>query len=273
MIFSVRTEAADLNTPAAPAGLKDEPGVPAISWTGFYAGVNGGYGWGANNSSIYVIGTEPDSRGATTTEVSPVTKYDRSGGFGGGQIGYSLQRDRIVFGVETDFQGADIQGSGSASVVLPKIGGRGAAAISVLGEREGTLDWFGTVRGRLGYAYDQALIYFTGGLAYGGSHGNASIELTNGAFSDRFTEHLSANRLGYVLGGGVEYALNRSWSLKAEYQFIDLGQSSGYVFYNTAAGGGGTGPTGRANFTTNQSYNTVRLGVNYHLQEEFIPLK
>ena len=225
-IFSVRTEAADLNAPAAPAGLKDAPDVPAIAWTGFYGGLNGGYGWSANDLSIYVIGTEPGGRGSTTiTEVSPVTKYDRSGGFGGGQIGYNLQRDRIVFGVETDLQGADIRGSGSASVVLPQISGR-IPAISALGYREGTLDWFGTVRGRLGYAYDQALIYFTGGLAYGGNHGVASIELEQGAVTHSFTDHPGATRLGYVLGGGVEYALNpilvtqgrisihRSWTVK-----------------------------------------------------------
>lgn len=103
----------------------------------------------------------PRTHGVTNT--SPTTSYDRSGGFGGGQLGYNFQRDRFVFGVETDIQGADITGSGSAN--------RGADLHSTgydvvaNARREATLDWFGTVRGRLGYSFYSALIYFTGGFA------------------------------------------------------------------------------------------------------------
>jgi outer membrane immunogenic protein len=87
------------------------------------------------------------------------------------------------------------------------------------------------VRGRLGYAYDRALIYFTGGFAYGESHGVASIVLGEGGGFRKFSFNPSADRTGCVLGGGVEYALTSAWSLKGEYQFIDLGSSDGFVFF------------------------------------------
>ena len=131
-ILALPANAADIYR----GGLKDGPPPPiyvaAPIWSGFYIGVNGGYGWTANDGPL-----APE------------------GGFGGGQIGYNWQGlfgySPWVIGIEADIQGAGISDSVS----------------DVLGSQENSLNWFGTVRGRIGYAAGPALIYATGGFAYG----------------------------------------------------------------------------------------------------------
>ena len=106
-------------------------------WQGFYAGLNGGYGWSNNGDTILY------SDGTMSSRAQP------QGGFGGGQIGYNFQNGPLVYGLETDFQGGYL-----------------GATSSDLSSKE-SVDWFGTVRGRVGYAFGHALIYGTGGFAYG----------------------------------------------------------------------------------------------------------
>src|SRR5215469_4641385 len=125
--------AADMYVPAAagPGGFKDVPYV--ASWAGFYAGVNGGYGWSEHSDVL----AGPGFRG-----LSP------SGGFGGGQIGYNWQGvldPRIVLGIEADIQGAGINDN--------KFFGPRPPILRVFSDFESRLDYFGTVRGRLGYAF------------------------------------------------------------------------------------------------------------------------
>jgi outer membrane immunogenic protein len=211
--------AADMyRAPQGVGGYKDGPVYVANTWTGFYAGVNGGYGWTSDSSSLPGVDFQPE------------------GGFGGGQIGYNWQGGlglggAWVFGVEADFQGADI--SDSAFGVTSK------------------LNWFGTVRGRLGYAFDRTLVYATGGFAYG------EVEKKIPGFSQ------SETQTGYVVGGGVEYKINPSWSLKGEYQFISLDASD----FN------GVGPVAAFSNTDSTDVHTVRLGLNYHVGHGYEPLK
>ncbi|MBI4723668.1 MAG: porin family protein, partial [Rhodomicrobium sp.] len=108
---------------------------------------------------------------------------DISGGFAGGQIGFNFQRGNLVYGVETDFQ----------------FSGIGASYNGWLGSASIDLNYFGTVRGRLGYAFDRALVYATGGFAYGELEAAAAIPLLGWSW------HGSEVETGYVLGGGVEY--------------------------------------------------------------------
>ena len=157
--LTASANAADLyrGAPAA-GGYKDTPNI-GVTWTGFYFGANGGYGWSNKEDPI-----KPD------------------GGFGGGQIGYNIQQGNIVFGVESDFEGADITKDGIVS-------GRNVTA---------KMDWFGTVRGRLGYAYDRALIYGTGGFAYG--------EIDNTGYDKKTKSRLGGRRryrvqVQSILGG------------------------------------------------------------------------
>ena len=141
----------------------------------------------------------------------------------------------FVFGIEADIQGADISGSETVGTATAKT----------------NLDWFGTVRGRVGYAVGAALLYGTGGAAFGGVQDKLTVGGT--------TKTHSATDTGYAAGGGVEYAFNPSWSGKVEYQYINLGNDAVTNTPDSA--------------TFNHEYNTVRLGLNYHVLPGYEPLK
>jgi outer membrane immunogenic protein len=214
---------ADMYRSEAPGGYKDGP-VPYLSWTGFYVGVNAGYGWSAGSDQFAFIDPEEQFRG-----------LNPKGAFGGGQIGYNWQMpgSRWVVGAE-----ADIQASGIGETFN-------------LGEnvvQKSNLDWFGTVRGRIGHTFDASLFYGTGGLAYG--------RINDNVFS---TFKKNETVTGYVLGGGYEYRFRPAWSLKAEYQYINLGKND---------------PTDGNTFRVNDdAFHTVRIGLNYHMLPSYEPLK
>jgi outer membrane immunogenic protein len=118
------------------------------------------------------------------------------------------------------------------------------------------LDWFGTVRGRIGLAWDRLLIYATGGYAYGGLKYGLEMSETFGASA---ANNLSFTRGGYAAGAGAEYAFAPNWSGKFEYQYLNLGSATitAQEFNN--------GPIPFAVTTsTNFQYHTFRLGLNYH---------
>ncbi|MGA7323784.1 MAG: outer membrane beta-barrel protein [Rhodomicrobium sp.] len=85
------------------------------------------------------------------------------------------------------------------------------------------MEWFGTVRGRIGYALDSALLYATGGFAYGGVSYKGNAEFQNSFFPAFGFSNSRTTDTGYAAGGGVEYKLSSAWSAKVEYQYINLG--------------------------------------------------
>jgi outer membrane immunogenic protein len=198
------------------------------SWSGFYIGANAGYAWSPNNDQLALLGDFP-------TGLSP------EGGFGGGQIGYNWQLGRLVVGAEADLQGADI----SDRVQDFNFGDN----------FHSRLDWFGTVRGRLGYTFNRTLLFATAGFAYGGVH-----DSVNGPVLPGSPYKFDGTATGYALGAGVEYKLNPAWSIKGEYQYINLGTNdptnpAGVPY--SGIGGGGVATV------HDDEYHTVRLGVNY----------
>lgn len=151
-----------------------------------------------------------------------------SGGFGGAQVGYNWQRDRFVFGVEADFQGGDISGH----------------EFGAFSEARSDVDWFSTVRGRAGIASGPWLLYATGGVAFADIDNR--IDFAGGpSFRD------SSTKTGYVVGGGLEYAISRNWTAKAEYLYLGFGDE-------TLVSNGGGFET-----TVNNDIQTVRVGLNY----------
>ena len=251
LTFAIQANAADLNS----GSFKDAPAAFALpQWSGFYVGLNGGYGWRETDDQFAYAGCSADCRGGSTWPTFGGIGAD--GGFGGGQIGYSWQgisgASSFVAGIE-----ADIQGSGIADKV-----------VSVPGETfENSLDWFGTVRGRAGYAASNALIYFTGGFAYGGLRQHTE----DNSFTPTAVYKSVGAVTGYVLGGGVEYKFNPSWSLKAEYQYLNFGKHDPALV---------SGPRGApatmaadANVVGDDAFHTVRVGLNYWLNPVYLPLK
>jgi outer membrane immunogenic protein len=232
---------------------------PPFSWTGLYVGVNGGYSWGRASADASVSGTV----NGVPFEESGSRSADINGWLGGGQIGYNLQSNGWVFGVEADFQWTG-QSGGISECFDP-----------VCVKATLDLDWFGTVRGRVGYrVFPDTLLYFTGGLAYGHLSANASASgipvIGSASVSD------SETRTGWVIGGGLEWALDRSWRVKAEYLYMDLGTMQS-KFGPVSASTGGEFPIDvsasgivRTDFTDQ----IVRVGLSYKFGEAgYAPLK
>jgi outer membrane immunogenic protein len=161
-----------------PQAVKALP--PIFNWSGFYVGVHGGYGWG--NSAF-------DAAAAGTS-------FDTDGWLLGALAGVNYQVGQTVFGVEADINWSDFSG--------------GAACGGATCNTE--VPWFGTLRGRLGYAADRFMPYITGGLAYGKLEAN--VPGIGGASDTRF---------GWTAGVGAEYAFAPNMSWKTEYLYVDLG--------------------------------------------------
>ena len=218
--------AADLPMRAAPPAPVFSA-VPVFTWTGFYVGVNAGYGWQDNNDgSVFVPAGTIAGAGSGTI----VYGDDNGDGFvGGGQIGYNYQIGSFVLGIEADLQWADLGGSDGTALV--------PAAYTAVGfipaGAAGGIDWFGTVRARAGVAFGQALIYATGGFAYGGADDD----------DDRFgLVNDDDVRTGWVLGAGVEYAFTNNLTAGIEGLWVNLDHDTNGAFIGTvpAVGGGRT---------------------------------
>jgi outer membrane immunogenic protein len=160
--------AADMLPVKAP--IYKTPPPQAFNWTGFYIGVNGGYGWSRDSAS------ESPGDPLTILQVTPAaTSFDAEGWLGGIQAGYNWQFDeKWVVGLETDFEGANIKGDGSAAVTM-------AASPGTFGASP-TVNWFGTVRPRLGYLpANNVLLFVTGGFAYGKVDQSANVTIAPGS--------------------------------------------------------------------------------------------
>jgi outer membrane immunogenic protein len=295
--FASSALAADIYSPPA---VSYAPAFVALpSWAGFYIGANGGYGGNSSLKSSEDVSAVPIAPVATTIAgpFSRVIGTDTiAGGFGGGQLGYNFQWGSFVAGFETDIQGSDIKGSGAQSAFNPTTAttafcGPAGPPTSLVGACAGTndlrVDYFGTVRGRLGYAWGGTLLYATGGFAYGGVKSSAMYtdnSISNVATPGSTPQHglvtSSTTQTGWVAGAGIEVKLTPNWSLKGEYQFIDLGKVTegpretvfGAAATTYICNGGGT----CSNFLRGRedvSFNTVRVGLNYHFNTPVEPLK
>jgi outer membrane immunogenic protein len=205
------------------------------NWTGFYSGPNAGGGFEntiKNSATTTFCGLVPIVCDALTAGLSGQFDTHPSGFIGGWQIGYNWQTGVLVWGVETDFQGANIQGDKSVANTQVIPNGIANAFVTTSGTGSQKIDWLGTVRGRLGWTpTPPVLIYATGGLAYGHVKTDVSfagqIALTAvgapGPFSGATTASNGETLTGWTIGGGVEWMFAPQWSIKGEYLYYDLG--------------------------------------------------
>ena len=246
---------------------------PIASWTGFYVGLNAGGTFGGSDNihvSTGVFGPGVDAA-ALGVVGSGVGNSNYGGFIGGGQIGYNYQfSPAIVAGLEADFQGL-AGGGGTSSFSLASHGVLNPTHIfGGTASASQTLDYLGTVRGRVGYLFTPSfLVYATGGLAYGGGNLSSSFSATEsaaGAFvgSAFGGANASNTQVGWTVGGGLEWMFANNWSAKFEYLYYDLGAASvnGPVQYVNAV----TGATGLGASQTSAQFNghIIRAGVNYH---------
>ncbi len=184
--------AADLPTSKGPPVYAPPP-PPIFTWTGVYLGGQLGYQWGT--ASAFVPGGA-FAGGYPNSNANGIT--------GGGHVGYNYQMGQFVAGLEGDVNGSSYRGNNTF----------GGLTYST---RE-PVD--GSIRARVGVAWDRALIYATGGVAFG--------DFTNSYTTGFGTDSLSSTRVGWTVGGGIEYALDNNWSIRAEYRYTDFGRFSEY---------------------------------------------
>jgi len=225
--------------------------APAYSWTGFYLGGHVGGGWSRGDADA--IG---QAAGIGSYSLPMSFAKGGSGLIGGAQIGYNWQfAPSWVVGVEADATWAHMNGSSTISPIPPAPFFILPAASSVTMSR--TVNWLGSLRTRFGYSADRVLLYVTGGLAVGGVNHDANTILGGLSFPASF----SNTNLGWVVGGGVEYALPSdwgNWTVRGEYLYYAL--RDGGLAVGTNPGAVGT--------TTDYNWNdanaqVVRFGLNY----------
>lgn len=237
---------------AADMPLKAPPPPPSCTWCGWYVGGNIGAGWGRSTGNF--VAATPIFGPAIAAGIVPFNLGLRpTGAIGGGQIGYNWQSGVWVYGLEADIQDSGVRRSVSLAP--------GVAPLSTISNASDALDWFGTVRGRIGVtARPNWLLYATGGLAYGQTKDsdqifNPAIPVAGG----NFVGNVSQTRAGWTLGGGTEWMFAPKWSIKAEYLYMDLGRSTATLLDTT-----GNFPASSLTYQFTHRYSIARVGVNYH---------
>ena len=267
-LFATGSMAADL---AARPYVKAPAMVdPVWSWTGFYVGANGGYSWGRSRTDVSFFNTGTGAPIAPPAGSGTTAKFDRNGGIAGAQGGYNWQSANWVFGIEGDLQWSGEKGSAiyNCAGVAPA-GGACLPGLTFLpaGGLAGTtltidqkLQWFGTVRGRIGIlATPKVLFYGTGGLAFGEIKTTGTMTgFTAAGAPIASIGSTSTTRAGWTVGAGVEGKITREWSAKLEYLYMDLGTFSSGPF-TLAPVGSAIGANVSSRFTDH----ILRAGFNY----------
>jgi outer membrane immunogenic protein len=198
--------------------------APQYNWTGFYIGVQGGYGWGWPQFDL-------------PFPVYLQQQWPANGGFGGGMIGanYEFGASHVVVGLEGEWSGADLSGK----TVDPF----GFAHSSTLNE-------FGSIDGRLGfaltgYAWDHIMLYIVGGAAFGDPKQTVTTPTGTASFS-------GGDKTGYDFGAGVEYGVTANWTLRGEWRM--------YGFTTSSYGANVVVPIA---YGAKETVNVARFGVAY----------
>jgi outer membrane immunogenic protein len=200
LAVALPASAADLKAPA-PAAV-----APIFSWTGFYVGGHVGWGWADSRSTVV------DTPGNNLFPAGFASSTSLDGFIAGGQAGFNYQIGAFVLGVEGDISWSLINGETTNAAVL--VANR-FSTVSLEADR------IAMVAGRLGFAFDNWLIYAKGGWAW--VDFQSSGLTTNAAGAIIANTHGAERRDGFIIGGGVEWGFATNWSVKAEYNFIDLG--------------------------------------------------
>ena len=225
----------------APSAMAGDLGLaPATyDWSGGYVGVNAGAAFNTSTFRSNYGYTGQDDIGQDALDLINDLDFSASpdeGAFQAGVVaGYNMQMSNFVLGLEGDFNYLGFSGTvkNNATGVMSQVLEPETTNATDKIDYEGT--WYGTVRARVGYAFDNLLIYGTGGLAYGQLDIKEKLDATNGTESATWNSERSAWKMGWTLGGGLEYAIDR-WTLGLEYLYVDLNTyewgSSGNVDLN-----------------------------------------
>ena len=210
--IATSASAADLRPP--PVYL---PPAPIFTWSGFYLGGQVGYAWARDNGSIN--NPAPGIPGLPSAIFLPFT-VDLNGVIGGAHLGYNLQipgwnwfsSSGVVIGLEGDVDGTSLSKRQLVGAFPPFFQG--------LVDPKATVQ--GSIRARLGIAWDRVLVYGTGGAVFA-DFTNFYNTLPLGGI-----DQITSTRSGWTVGGGLEYAFTNNWSLRAEYRYSDFGHRNDF---------------------------------------------
>lgn len=231
------------------------------NWSGFYGGINGGYIWSHANTKVIPLPV-PAQLPPGDGNIQPSTlSVPMSGSVLGGQIGYNWQiraYPQVYLGLETDMNWSSLKGTATGNAV-----GNALEHLEIFNNVfsvQQKVQWFGTLRGRLGFSpANSLLIYGTGGLAYGLMKEMANVNFVSGGYGDgQYPFNRSFTRMGWTAGGGIEWAIKKNWSVKLEYLYVNFGSVSGIadpVIPN---------PPFQMQYKWANPTQLIRLGLNYH---------
>jgi outer membrane immunogenic protein len=247
---------------------------PVYSWTGFYIGANAGAAWGHSDAKTaascgpgffppnYFCDAVSGLDNAALVNSAGTGKISDTAFTGGIQFGYNWQVSNWVYGIETDFGSFNLRGSRSGRggyVSDPGFAGLLGQTFTV--NSAFSTDWLYTLRGRIGWSFaPNFLAYATGGMAL------TQLKVSNG-FSDNVfpgaseSASGSTTKVGWALGGGLEWALTRNWSVKGEYLHVNFGTvtANGTIINPQIVPAYAQG----LSTSTDLSANIARIGVNY----------
>lgn len=204
----------------------------STDWSGAYAGVNLGYTSGTNhiNSLDGISNTNYNGgEGYNPGSFSPQTDH-LNGSLGGAQVGYNFQSGNIVYGVEADIQKSDITGKSSSNLYnVPE--NCGCSPNTLNSDLKQKVNWFSTIRGQVGYSFNNILLYGTGGLALAGIKTNVSNvysaygdNVVDSSLNDKHTQ------VGWTLGAGAKLAVYKNWIIDAQYLHISLNKENSHFY-------------------------------------------
>jgi outer membrane immunogenic protein len=228
------------------------PPPPIFTWTGVYVGAQIGYAWGTGNFND--TGFDPITR----TFISGTLANNPNGVIGGAHLGYQFQFDEsvlginpLVLGIEGSVDGTSLTNTAMVTFPVAFQGGTLTAQTSA--------DVQGSIRGKIGIAWDRLLIYGTGGVAFGGF--STDFVLVDTRFPIFATANTSSTRVGWTAGGGIQYAVVNNWWVFAEYRFTDFGSIRDILF--------GLPAGAFFNGSRRLEQNEVQVGFSYRF--EFLP--
>jgi len=239
------------------------PAAPHPGWTDVYVGLNGGGAWSRPGSNVQIAGVGPaPASPAVALSAAPTTTANHLAGFIGGlQLGANWSvAGNVVAGVEADLHG--VSGNTDTKWQLVSATGGGNTFLTYE-QRTATLNYLGTLRGRLGYLVTPTLfIYGTGGLAYGGVVSNTAIftRRLGGTSQTQVNPVFQDTLAGWTAGGGVEWMFSPNWSAKVDYLHYDLGNAGASGFAAPASGAYNFNAVTAVRFNGN----LLHVGVNRH---------
>jgi outer membrane immunogenic protein len=242
--------------------FRGSPVVIGYNWQGYYVGAN--IGWSRASSDI---SWSPNPTGFLTvapggtllSDVGPISSASKNtltsnGAAGGIQTGYNWQWGNVVAGIEGDV--TFMRNNATLSVAPLPLPAASGSNLS----QSARLDWLVTVRPRLGYAWDNWLLYVTGGWAMGKVVFSDALVPSDGGF---LGTTMSRELNGWTVGAGVEYGLVSGWTLKAEYLYTDLGSAA--VLMGPSITNAGLNVVGTNHTMTDQ---IARIGFNFRFGGE-----